>query len=184
MSNQLVFLFSPSSEDCIDTWKILKEQNILNTLIKINVDDPQNKVPVSINILPTLLIRGEKMLKGKNDIIAYFNIHIDNKTSEPTPDVSTSHKKVLPPQKGVPFSQQNESMFLNTNELGNNWSDNYSFIDSEVTQKHSFEFLDSSPEQHEKEPQQVNTSSKKSSLETRMEQMMNNRNEIKPFKRI
>ena len=52
MSNQLVFLFSPSSEDCIDTWKLLKEKNILNTLIKINVDDPQNKVPVTINTLP------------------------------------------------------------------------------------------------------------------------------------
>jgi len=184
MSNQLVFLFSPSSEDCIDTWKLLKEKNILNTLIKINVDDPQNKVPATINTLPTLLIRGEKMLKGKNDIIAYFNIHIDNTPSESKPTVSNSGKKSLPPLKGVPFSQQNESMFLNTNELGSKWSDNYSFIDNEVTQKHSFEFIDSSPEKNEKESHQVNTGNKKNALETRMEQMMNARNEIKPFKRI
>lgn len=186
MSNQLVFLFSPANEECIDTWKILKEKHILNTLIKINVEDPQNKIPKTITTLPTLLIRGERMIHGKESIIKYFNISntsSDISSYEPV-HANDTKRKTLPPLKDVPFSQQNDSMFLNTNELGNNWSDNYSFVDSDITQKHSFEFIEKDSSDTQNPHENINNKNKKNALELRMEEMMNVRNEIKPFKRV
>ena len=209
MSTQLVFLFSPRNEECIEVWKLLKEKNILNTLIKINVDDPKHKIPSHINVLPSLLVRGQNIIKGKDAIIKYFNIppqmnmnqpinqqnnqpinqqnNQQNINYSPSIDPNTSNnlsnKGSLPPLTDVPFSKSNESMFLNTNELGNKWSDNYSFIDSDITQKHSFDFIDDT-NSSKKNSENSSRSVKKSALEQKMETMMSKRNEIKPFKRI
>ena len=197
MSNQLVFLFSPRSEECIEMWKILKEKKILNTLIKINVDDPKNNVPNNIKIFPTLLVRGQKMIEGKDAIIKYFNIpptpinkqNIEKKNpnfnynSNLDSDSENKKGKGLPPLTDVPFSKQDDSMFLNSNELGGNWSDNYSFINSDLVQKHSFDFIS---ENKKKNINNENSSRsvKKSALELKMEKMMSERNSIKPFKRV
>ena len=203
MANKLVFLFSPQSQDCIDTWKILKENNILQTLIKINVDDPKNNIPSYITTLPTLLIRGQNIIAGKEAIIIYFNItnktvttnqnnisntnqgtdYNPNINGKPSQNNNNNNNKSLPPLTDVPFSKQNESMFLNSNELGGHYSDNYGFIDESVTQQHSFEFINDSNTSSEKKIDN-SQSVKKSALEERMESMMSQRNEIKPFKRI
>jgi len=203
MANKLVFLFSPQSQDCIDTWKILKENNILQTLIKINVDDPKNNIPSYITTLPTLLIRGQNIIAGKEAIIIYFNItnktvttnqnnisntnqgtdYNPNINGKPSQNNNNNNNKSLPPLTDVPFSKQNESMFLNSNELGGHYSDNYGFIDESVTQQHSFEFINDSKTSSEKKIDNTR-SVKKSALEERMESMMSQRNEIKPFKRI
>ena len=127
--------------------------NILNTLIKINVDDPNHTIQGHINTLPNLLVRGDKMIVGNENIIKYFNIpppqnntqniEINSNTDNnfnynPNIDKNLSNdnknNKSLPPLTDVPFSKQNESMFLNSNELGGNWSDTYSFINNDIIQ--------------------------------------------------
>ena len=175
MANKLVFLFSPKSQDCIDTWELLKKNNILQTLVRINVDDPKNKIPSYIKTLPTLFVRGQNIMAGKEAIIKYFNIMAHtapkkqnniqnairntNQGTEYNPTINVgpsqnknnnNNKNSLPPLTDVPFSKQNESMFLNSNELGGQWSDNYGFIDESVTQQHSFEFINDSNTSAEK----------------------------------
>lgn len=202
MSSQLVFLFSPRNDDCIEMWKLLKKKNILNTLIKINVDDPKHTIPGHINTLPTLLVRGDKMIVGNENIIKYFNIpppqnntqnietnsNTDNNFNyNPNIDKKLSNdnknNKSLPPLTDVPFSKQNESMFLNSNELGGNWSDTYSFINNDTIQKHSFDFINQDTKKNINN-ENASRSAKKSALEVKMDKMMSERNQIKPIKRM
>lgn len=202
MSSQLVFLFSPRNDDCIEMWKLLKKKNILNTLIKINVDDPKHTIPGHVDTLPALLVRGDKMIVGNENIIKYFNIpppqnntqnietnsdtdnnfnynpNIDKKSSNDNKD-----NKSLPPLIDVPFSKQNESMFLNSNELGGNWSDTYSFINNDTIQKHSFDFINQDTKKNINN-ENASRSVKKSALEVKMDKMMSERNQIKPIKRM
>jgi hypothetical protein len=183
MSNKLILFFSPNNEDSIDIWKLLKKKNILNTLIKINVDDPDNNIPKYINVLPSIFVRGSPILKGKDSIISYFNLNtVDNSNNDDNTDNSIS--KTLPPLKDVPFSKQNEAMFLNSNEMGSNWSDNYSFINTDDNiQKHSFTFLNSDNKDNNGKNVKK-TSNKKSVLDSRMEEMMNERNKVSAINRV
>ena len=192
MSNRSILFFSPNSEHCIDIWKLLKKYSILNTLIKINIDDPENNIPPHINVLPSIFVRGEPIISGKENIIRYFNLNRNNNTNN-TPSNNTpsnnnnmntihsnnnakSDRKELPPlgEQEVPFSNQNDSMFLNSNEMGSKWSDNYSFIGNNKVQTHSFEML----EQSNNEKKINNNSNKKTLLDKRMEQMMTERNKM------
>ena len=192
MSKQLFLFFSPVSEQCIDIWRLLKSNNILNTFIKINIDDPQNKIPNIISIVPSLLIRGEPVISGKENIMKYFNITKQsieisnnvnsNNNNDNTNNTNNDSKTLTPLNDEVPFTTQNESMFLNTNELGNKWSDNYSFINGDNTQKHSFEFIENNNDNSTSV--NSNDNNKKSMLEQKMEKLIKNRNKIKPFKRI
>ena len=200
MSSRPILFFSPNSEHCIDVWKKLKEHSILNTLIKINVDDPENKIPKQINVLPSIFIRGEPILSGNDSIIQYFKLYkneIDNNVNNFNNNGNNGNsnsdngnsgngnnlKKMLPPlqDKEIPFRNQNESMFLNTNEMGSNWSDNYSFIGNNSVQVHSFEMLE---ENENKIKNRNNNSNKKTLLDSRMEEMMNERNKISSINRI
>jgi hypothetical protein len=197
MSNRSILFFSPNSEHCIDIWKLLKKYSILNTLIKINIDDPENNIPPHINVLPSIFVRGEPIISGKENIIRYFNLNRNNNTNN-TPSNNTpsnnnnmntinsnnnakSDRKELPPlgEQEVPFSNQNESMFLNSNEMGSKWSDNYSFIGNNKVQTHSFEML----EQSNNEKKKNNSSNKKTLLDKRMEQMMSERNKMSSINR-
>lgn len=186
MSNKLILFFSPNNEDSIDIWKLLKKKNILNTLIKINVEDPDNNIPKYINVLPSIFVRGSPIIKGKESIISYFNLNtIDNSDNANNPENSdNSSNKTLPPLKDVPFSKQNESMFLNSNEMGSNWSDNYSFINNDDNiQKHSFTFL--KPDNNSNnDNNSKKISNKKSVLDSRMEEMMNERNKVSAINRV
>ena len=192
MSNRSILFFSPNSEHCIDIWKLLKKYSILNTLIKINIDDPENNISPHINVLPSIFVRGEPIISGKENIIRYFNLNRNNNTNN-TPSNNTpsnnnnmntihsnnnakSDRKELPPlgEQEVPFSNQNDSMFLNSNEMGSKWSDNYSFIGNNKVQTHSFEML----EQSNNEKKINNNSNKKTLLDKRMEQMMTERNKM------
>ena len=197
MSNRSILFFSPNSEHCIDIWKLLKKYSILNTLIKINVDDPENKIPPHINVLPSVFVRGEPIISGKDNIIKYFNLNRNNNNNNnnnnnpnhnpnnnPNNNVNNTNgnRKELPPlgEQEVPFSNQNESMFLNANEMGSNWSDGYSFLGNNKVQTHSFEML----EQSNDEKKINNNSNKKTVLDKRMEQMMSERNKISSINRV
>tara|TARA_B110000211_G_C14071153_1_gene550046 strand:+ start:82 stop:660 length:579 start_codon:yes stop_codon:yes gene_type:complete len=192
MSNRPILFFSPNSEHCIDVWKLLKQNSILNTLIKINVDDPENKIPNQINVLPSIFVRGEPIITGKDNIISYFKLNrniVDNSVSNNSNNTNNTNNtnknensKSLPPlgDKEVPFKNQNDSMFLNTNEMGSNWSDNYSFINNNGVQAHSFEML----EQTDEGKKVDRGSNKKTLMDKRMEQMMNERNQISAINRV
>jgi len=211
MANKPVLFFSPNSEDCIDVWKLLKEFSVLNTLIKINVDDPDTNIPkhVRINVLPTILIRGQSAIMGKKNIISYFQLNRNNSSNSnnssnnstnrgtannannPTNpnnpnnanDANNSNGKSLPPlgDREVPFKNQNEAMFLNSNEMGSNWSDNYSFINNDTVQAHSFEILEQNTTIENKNINR--NSNKKNRMDQRMEQLMSERNQITAINR-
>jgi len=148
-------------------------------------------MPSQINELPSIFVRGEPIISGKENIIKFFNLNRNNNANN-TPsnnnNMNTNNsnntkgdRKELPPlgEQEVPFSNQNDSMFLNSNEMGSNWSDGYSFIGNNKVQSHSFEMLEQS--NHEKK--QNTNSNKKSLLDTRMEQMMSERNKISAINR-
>jgi len=205
MSNRGVLFFSTNSEHCIDIWQLLKQYSIIDTLLKINVDDPNNKIPSHINVLPSIFVRGEGIIGGKDDIIKYFNLNRNNEetsnnsnnmnnntntnntnnsnnnTNNDNNTNNNNNNKALPPLgDDVPFKNQNESMFLNSNEMGSNWSDNYSFINNSSVQSHSFEMLS----QKDNEKKKDRGSNKKTLLDQRMEKMMSDRNQISSINRV
>ena len=187
MANKPILFFSPNNEDSIDIWKILKLKSILNTLIKINVDDPEKQIPSYINVLPCIFVRGQPIIKGKESIIKYFNLESDQNDTSMSPinnnNDNNNKSKTLPDLKETPFKNQNESMFLNSNEMGSNWSDNYSFINENNVQKHSFSFI-----QENNKTSDINNNKKKDNkknlLDQRMEQMMSERNKISSINRV
>ena len=182
MANKPILFFSPNNEDSIDIWKILKLKSILNTLIKINVDDPEKQIPSYINVLPCIFVRGQPIIKGKESIIKYFNLESDQNDISTSP-INNNKSKTLPALKETPFKNQNESMFLNSNEMGSNWSDNYSFINENNIQKHSFSFIQESNKTSNTNDNRKKDN-KKTLLDQRMEQMMSERNKISSINRV
>ena len=71
MSNKPVLFYSPKCQHSINLWKKLKEMNILDKIIKINVSNA-NAIPSNIQSTPTLIVRGRPPIVGQG-IEFFFN---------------------------------------------------------------------------------------------------------------
>ena len=122
MSKPVLF-YSPNCKFCVKLWKNLKEQNVLDKIIKLNINN--TKIPPYIKSVPTLIIEGREPLQG-NAINLYFNtFNIDKKQSN-TPNKSIQTNNI---QNYLP------------GEMAHSWSDNYSYIDNATPIEHTYSFL-------------------------------------------
>uniref|UniRef100_A0A6C0IWD6 Glutaredoxin domain-containing protein n=1 Tax=viral metagenome TaxID=1070528 RepID=A0A6C0IWD6_9ZZZZ len=124
MSKPVLF-YSPNCKYCINLWKDLKQQNLLDKIIKLNINN--TTVPKYIKSVPTLIVEGREPLQG-NAINMYFNtFNIEKK-----PSVNNNFNN----------NQKNDNIqdYL-PGEMSNSWSDNYSYIDNTNPIKHTYSFL-------------------------------------------
>ena len=131
MSNKPILFFSPNCNHCIKLWNDLKKKNILNSIIKINVTNNKN-IPKNIKSVPTLIIKGRQPMTG-DAIYFFFNNFVPGESESKSESQSDTKITESNDNSGI-------SHFL-PGEMGNNWSDQYSFIGNSNPINHSYSFL-------------------------------------------
>jgi hypothetical protein len=169
MSNKPILFYSPNCKHCINIWNELKQKNIIENIIKVNVNNTNN-IPSNITKVPSLLINKRPPIEG-DGILLYFN----NTSSDNVSDQNKSKSKTI---------QENTKSGIEDympSEMGTRYSDQYSFIDSDNPINHSYTFLDGSGNIPNSPVQQNPTSegsaknSKQNIMEQRLEQLKQSR---------
>jgi len=124
MSNKPILFYSPKCTHSIELWKKLKENNILDKILKINVSNATT-IPNNVKRTPTLLINGRQPLIGQA-----IEFYLRN----PQPNKQQNE------QTQQPIIDNNIQDYM-PEEMNNSWSDNYSFIDNNNPIDHSFQWL-------------------------------------------
>jgi len=136
MSNKPILFYSHKCKHSIILWQKLKEMNILENIEKINIHKPSNKkIPMCIKSVPTLIINDRSPIEG-DAIIFYFNTYSASQSTNVTLE------KTIEPSKTISNSSNDIKSFL-PGEMGNSWSDKYSYISNSDPIHHSYLFLDS-----------------------------------------
>ena len=127
---------------------LLKENNILNNYQLCCVDDSQIELPSFINCVPTLYIVNQKRTLNDDSLFHFINIEINksrNTQQQQMPQQQMPQQQM--PQQQIPQQNVQSSDDVNpfhSNEMGANFSDNYSFInENENNITHNYSFLDS-----------------------------------------
>ena len=130
MSNKPILFYSPNCTYCKSLWGNLDNKNILNNIHKINVH--KNEIPSNVTSVPTLFIQGRGNLTG-DAINLFFNSYIPPEKNIKTNIENSSNQQ---------FKENKDDIkdFL-PGEMGNNWSDNYSYIEDAGPINHSYSFL-------------------------------------------
>ena len=134
MSDKPILFYSPNCQHSINLWKKLKSKNLLNNIVKINVHNVKN-IPSNIKSVPTLVVKNRPPLEGQA-IEFYFNSYTGNNQVSMRPQASKVASE-------MPKSQGSISDFFPC-EMGNCWSDNYSFIDNNKPLNHRYSFIGNS----------------------------------------
>jgi len=163
MSNKPVLFYSPNCSHSINLWKRLKENNMLDRIVKINVNK-STKVPNNIKRTPTLLVKNREPLIGQS-----IDFYLRNNTLESKPKTTNNTQQL----SDSPNNTQNNIQDHVPNEMGSSWSDNYSFISNNNPINHSFEWLN----QKNKIPISNNTNNldKKNVIDSRLENLKKER---------
>jgi hypothetical protein len=130
MSTNYLF-FSKQCQHSIRLISTINKSNLGAIMNLCNIDDPQIQIPPFITSVPTLYLGNEKKALTGQDLFTWINTQIN----------SSSNKSVLQNQEVT--GDDNISAFQQ-NELGANYSDSYSFIesnDNSTALNHSFSFL-------------------------------------------
>ena len=147
---------------------LLKENNILNNYQLCCVDDSQIELPSFINCVPTLYIVNQKRTLNDDSLFHFINIEINksrNTQQQQMPQQQMPQQQMpqqqMPqqqmPQQQMPQQQMPQQQIpqqnvqssddvnpFHSNEMGANFSDNYSFInENENNITHNYSFLDS-----------------------------------------
>ena len=141
MSKPILF-YSKKSERCINLWNQLAKDNILHTFIKICVDN-NPKIPKIITTVPSIFIKSRGVIT-EAAIPMYLNslhnsqsnIPLDangNPSNHPSFDQSSQEKS------SIPNNTSDSLTDFNPVEMGDRWSDSYSFI-KEQSEPISFSF--------------------------------------------
>ena len=133
MSNKPVLFYSPNCQHSINLWKKLKQQNLLNSIVKINVHNVK-KIPQNVKSVPTLVVSGRAPLEGQA-IEFYFNSFSNNNHVSSRPEASS----LVNSTQHTSQSGQISDFF--PCEMGNSWSDDYSFIDNDKPLNHRYSFI-------------------------------------------
>lgn len=144
--NKPILFYSPNCKHSIKIWKKLKDQNLLEKIIKINISI-ENNIPSNITRIPSLLIRGREPIIG-DAIEFYFNTFTPIKSNKHTyKNVQTNNQtnNQINNQSNKQTNNQTNNQINDFNycEMGNSWSDNYSFLNNENPIHHSYSFLNS-----------------------------------------
>ena len=163
MSNKPVLFYSPKCQHSINLWKSLKSKNLLNSIVKINVHNIQ-KIPPNVKSVPTLIVSGRAPLEGQA-IEFYFNSFSNNNHVNARPQAS----KLVNEQS----TKSGEISDFFPCEMGNSWSDDYSFIDDDTPLNHRYSFIGNvnSGIPSKNEIANISTNTKNSSMTNRLEEL-------------
>lgn len=137
MSDKPILFFSPKCKHSVLLWRYLKEKNLLSEVSKVNISTC-SRIPPTIKSVPTLIVKNRPPIVG-DAIQFYFNTVTAGNTYSQSPPAKNSE----PPQTSKAPSVDAISDFM-PGEMGNNWSDNYSFLQESKPIDHSFCFLSTS----------------------------------------
>ncbi len=125
MSDKPILFYSPNCKFSVSLWNKLKQKNILDSITKINVST--TPVPAYIKSVPTLKVKDRPLLQG-SAIEMFFNSFTSNVVkASPTKQVTDNTTSSI--QEYMPC------------EMGNCWSDAYSYIGTDNPINHSYSFL-------------------------------------------
>ena len=130
MSNKPILFYSPNCQHSVSLWNNLKTNKILDLIIKINVNSTKN-IPDYITSVPTLIVKGRPPLKGES-----IEIYLK---SAPLGQSCNNSKASTQPSNNIQTNSESIQDFL-PGEMGTNWSDSYSYIDSANPINHSYSF--------------------------------------------
>lgn len=170
MSNKPVLFYSSKCAHSIDLWKKLKQNNLLDKLIKINVDK-SNSIPAIINRTPTLLIKNRPPIVGQA-IDFYLRSNNFSENNNRNMNRMRSNNSSTSQAKNVPESSIQDYL---PGEMGSSWSDNYSFIsDNKRPIDHSFQWLNNNSQIPLAKPGSINEK-KSNIMDNRLESLKKER---------
>jgi hypothetical protein len=177
--NDYVLFYSNNCDYCKEFLIRLSKLNveIFNTFLKICVDNNPN-LPPSINSVPTIIIPSHEYPLTGDSVFMWLD-GIDNQpVNHPEKQINNEKKE----SDIAPYISQ---------EMGNNFSDNFSFLDNNQSMSHNFTFLDRSEDdnnnnnnnnniinEHQSDldrPHMSNNSRDKNDFDNNYEQFINNR---------
>ena len=130
MSKPILF-YSKNNTDSVNLWRELARNNRLNDFIKICVDN-NNKIPPMINTVPTIFIKGRPLIVGPAIKMFLSNPQpsVQNTQSRPNFQQAPNQNAPLQSHPQVKTSTNNLGGIMDFNpvEMGNSFSDSYSFI--------------------------------------------------------
>jgi hypothetical protein len=191
-----ILFYSKTDQASINLWNKLKADNILESFIKICVDN-NPKIPKIVTTVPSIYVKNRPLITGTS-IPMYLN-SVRTVTRAPAQSRNPAHPPPPPQSHGSSHShnptsssnsKEGESSTLNDFnpvEMSNRWSDSYSFIDPNPEPcSFTFQFLnkDSSnttPSGQQPVPvkQEYQTNKKSDEFQNRLEQMQQDRASIK-----
>jgi hypothetical protein len=191
-----ILFYSKTDQASINLWNKLKADNILESFIKICVDN-NPKIPKIITTVPSIYVKNRPLITGTS-IPMYLN-SVRTVTRAPAQSRNPVQSRNPaqpnnPAQSNNPTSSSNskegESETLNDFnpvEMSNRWSDSYSFIDPNPEPcSFTFQFLNkdssnttSSGQQPVPVKQEYQTNKKSDEFQNRLEQMQQDRASIK-----
>ena len=177
----------------------LHSNNLINNISKtqlhskilyICIDDKKIRIPSFVTRVPSIYLVKEKKILIEDNIDIWLNsINTQSNQQQSNQQQSNAQQSNQQQSKHQQSNQQqgeniggNEILAFHSNEMGNNMSDKYSFLDEKQNINHSFSFLDGSKEinidQRINTPKVFNSSNTqaKSKLDTDYDKLMTDRN--------
>ncbi len=160
MSNKPVLFFSKKCNNCQTLWAKLQQENRLNDFIKICIEDNPSKIPPMITSVPSLYIKGRAPITGMA-----INLFLNSPNASTQPPTQESFKNPpknqsnnapnQPPPIVTSTNGLNNISDFNPIEMGNSWSDSYSFIqDNPSPMAFCYEFLNNNQANGQQSQQQ------------------------------
>ena len=172
----------------------LHSNNLINNISKtqlhskilyICIDDKKIRIPSFVTRVPSIYLVKEKKILIEDNIDIWLNSinsQSNQQQSNPQqPNQQQSNQQQSNQQQGE-NGGGDEILAFHSNEMGNNMSDKYSFLDEKQNINHSFSFLDGSKEINIDDrintPKEFNSSNTqvKSKLDTDYDKLMTDRN--------
>jgi len=180
MSKPILF-YSKKNERCVNLWNQLVKDNILNKFIKICVDN-NSKIPKIITTVPSIFIKSRGVISDAaipmylNSLhTAQSNIALD---ANGNPSNHPSFQK-----PSIPSNSSEGLTDFNPVEMGDQWSDSYSFIKEQSEPiSFSFQMLNSKEnnliQQTNEKSDSTDYKQRQSDFQSRLDQLQQSRSQI------
>lgn len=180
MSKPVLF-YSKTDQRSINLWEQLSKNNILNSFIKICVDN-NNKIPKMITTIPSIFIKSRGVVSGAA-IPMFLNSLRGEQSNNPSNENGSpsNHPSFQKPAQSAPSDETLTD--FNPVEMGDQWSDSYSFI-KEKSDPISFSFQMLNEKQGDlvqntnDKPDSTNTDQRKTDFQSRLDELQQARTQI------
>ena len=181
MSKPILF-YSKRDQRSINLWNQLSKNNILNTFVKICVDN-NNKIPKMITSVPSIFIKTRGVISGAA-IPMYLN-SLQSPNTNLSIDNNGNPSKHPSFQKPINSNLNNKEELCDFNpvEMSDQWSDSYSFIkESSDPISFSFQLLNNNEgnliQNTNDKPDSNDLNQRKTDFQSRLDNLQQQRNQI------